>query len=60
MTILLIQVNDTEIQRVKSYIISWRLRVGFQVHGQVIAPNLFRDLPFFFQIKMLVTICVKN
>jgi len=39
MTILIIKVNGTEIQRVKSCIISWWLRVGFEVYEQAFAPN---------------------
>jgi hypothetical protein len=59
MAVLIIQVTGTEIQCVKSYILSWRLRVGFEVYEQVIAPNFFVVYLVSFQSKMSVIIYVK-
>ena len=61
MTILIVQVTGTEIQRVKSYVISWRLGVGFYVYEQIISLKFFFVFyPVFFQSKMSVTIYVKK
>lgn len=56
----IVQVTGIDIQRIKSYVVSWRLHVGLQVYEQVIAPNFFVFYPVFLHSKMSMTIYVKK